>query len=101
MNCPKCGTYNPEDRTHCWRCETELPKPKPVKKKNPQKRAQVMLYVLLAIFVIFSLLQMMGFNLPFGFGVPSQVEPSGHLLPQQGDAIAMGVCSALEALALT
>ena len=34
MNCPNCNTWNPEDKTICWRCQAELPKPKPPKKKR-------------------------------------------------------------------
>ena len=33
-NCPNCGTWNPEDKTLCWRCQTELPRPEPPKKKR-------------------------------------------------------------------
>jgi len=25
-DCPKCGTWNPDDKTVCWRCQTPLPK---------------------------------------------------------------------------
>lgn len=32
MNCPQCGTWNPDDKKVCWRCQTELPKP--VEKKQ-------------------------------------------------------------------
>ncbi len=35
MDCPKCGTWNPDDKDVCWRCQTELPKPLPEKKKDP------------------------------------------------------------------
>ena len=34
MNCPNCNTWNPEDKTVCWRCQADLPKPKPPKKKR-------------------------------------------------------------------
>ncbi len=27
MDCPNCKTYNPEDRTVCWRCDKPLPRP--------------------------------------------------------------------------
>jgi len=77
MDCPKCGTYNPEDRTTCWRCDAELPKPKPVKKKNPQKSAQMWLYVIVAVFVVITLLQTCGVKLPFGSSL-SDV-PTGHV----------------------
>jgi len=32
-DCPNCGTWNPDDKQVCWRCQTEMPKPKPPKKK--------------------------------------------------------------------
>ncbi len=35
MDCPKCGTWNPEDKRVCWRCQTELPRPVEKKKKQP------------------------------------------------------------------
>ncbi len=34
MNCPKCGTWNPEDKQVCWRCQTEMPKPVTKKEKK-------------------------------------------------------------------
>jgi hypothetical protein len=34
MDCPNCGVYNPKDRTVCWRCDKELPKPVEPKKKK-------------------------------------------------------------------
>lgn len=35
MNCPKCNTWNPDDKNFCWRCNAEMPKPvvKKVKKQ--------------------------------------------------------------------
>jgi hypothetical protein len=33
MECPQCGTWNPDDKNRCWRCSAELPKP-PEKKKS-------------------------------------------------------------------
>lgn len=82
MNCPNCGTYNPEDRTTCWRCDKELPKPKPQKRRNPQKSAQTWLYVIVAIFLVYTLLQTCGVSLPFAPAAPGPAEPSGGLLPQ-------------------
>jgi len=76
MDCPNCGTYNPEDREVCWRCDQPLPKPKQVKKKNPQRSAQTWLYVAVALFAVITVLQMCGFKLP-GMG---GAEPEGRLL---------------------
>ncbi len=58
MDCPKCGTWNPDDKRVCWRCQTELPKPVEKKKRTPRLIlglpvwAWVMLAVMLAIFVV-------------------------------------------------
>ena len=82
MKCPNCGTYNPEDRTICWRCDQELPKPKPQKRRNPQKTAQTWLYVIIAVFFVYTLLQTCGFRLPSAPQTPSSGEPGGWLLPQ-------------------
>ena len=79
MKCPYCGTYNPEERTTCWRCDKELPTPKPVKKKNPQKSAQTLLYVLMAAFAAFTILLMCGTGMSSGTEAPTGQGPSGHL----------------------
>jgi len=31
-DCPNCGTWNPDDKLVCWRCQTEMPIPTPEKK---------------------------------------------------------------------
>ena len=35
MDCPKCGTWNPDDKNVCWRCQAELPKPVVKKPRKP------------------------------------------------------------------
>jgi len=35
MDCTKCGTWNPDDKRVCWRCQAELPKPVEKKKRKP------------------------------------------------------------------
>ncbi len=35
MNCPKCKTWNPDDKEVCWRCQAEMPKPVPKAVKKP------------------------------------------------------------------
>ena len=72
MDCPNCGTYNPEDRTLCWRCNKELPKSTPKKKRNPQKTAQMWLNVANAVFIVITILQTGGVKLPFGPQAPQQ-----------------------------
>ncbi len=34
-DCPNCGTWNPDDKRVCWRCQTPLPKPQPKKSRKP------------------------------------------------------------------
>jgi len=82
MDCPYCGAYNPEGRTTCWRCDRELPKPKPKKKRDPQQTAKLWLYIALAIFFVITILQTCGFRLPGSPQPPQspqQQGPSGHL----------------------
>lgn len=75
MDCPKCGVYNPEDRTNCWRCGAELPKPTTNKRRDPQARARVWLYVALGIVAAAMLMRMCGYNVP---GMPSDSGPTGQ-----------------------
>ena len=35
MDCQKCGTWNPDDKQVCWRCQAVLPMPVEKKKKQP------------------------------------------------------------------
>lgn len=58
MDCPNCHTYNPDERTVCWRCDKPLPRPQPVKKK--QVSSQQWLYILIAVMVIMMLVNMCG-----------------------------------------
>ncbi len=85
MNCPNCGVYNPEDRTVCWRCDKELPKPKP-KKKSTFQSSQTWLYIIIAIFFVITILQTCGVRLPFGPQAPQQQKPSGYLAPESPSA---------------
>ena len=36
MDCPQCGTWNPDDKQVCWRCQTVMPKPVEKKKRKPR-----------------------------------------------------------------
>ena len=50
-NCPNCGTWNPDDKTLCWRCQEELPKPEPPKKKRQNFLGfPIWMWVLLLVF---------------------------------------------------
>jgi predicted nucleic acid-binding Zn ribbon protein len=61
-NCTKCGTWNPDDKRVCWRCQTPLPKPTPQK----QRRSSVLwglpiwAWVVLALMLAFSVLGQCG-----------------------------------------
>lgn len=72
MDCPNCKTYNPEDRTVCWRCDKPLPKPKPPKKK--QMSSQQWLYIIVGVMLLLMVANMCG--LPRMFGQPPT---TGHL----------------------
>jgi len=56
MNCPNCGVYNPEERTVCWRCDRELPKPEPPKKRGNRAEMMRRTWIILAVAVILWLL---------------------------------------------
>ena len=75
MDCPNCNTYNPEDRTVCWRCDKPLPKPKPQKKAR--FTSQQWLYIIVAIMVVLMLANMCG--LPQMLGTPPQAGPAAGL----------------------
>jgi predicted nucleic acid-binding Zn ribbon protein len=66
MECPNCGVYNPEDRKVCWRCDKPLPKPEPLKKRNPRRTSQVWLYIALAAAIVIPLLRFCGDAVPPG-----------------------------------
>lgn len=56
MDCPNCGTWNPDDKIKCWRCNAELPTPE---EKKPKRRinASTWLWIGIIVFVLFMLLQ--------------------------------------------
>jgi hypothetical protein len=49
MDCPHCGTWNPDDKLKCWRCDEELPRPKPPKEKRRLFRSMTWVWVLVAL----------------------------------------------------
>jgi len=71
MDCPNCHTYNPDERTVCWRCDKPLPRPQPPKKK--QASSQQWLYILIAVMVILMLVNMCG--------LPQLLSPKTGLIP--------------------
>lgn len=55
MDCPKCGTWNPDDKRVCWRCQAEMPKPVEKKPKRTQRIIMglpVWAWVLLAMMIV-------------------------------------------------
>jgi len=71
MDCPNCHTYNPDERTVCWRCDKPLPRPQPPKKK--QAGSQQWLYILIAVMVVMMLVNMCG--------LPQLLTPKTGLAP--------------------
>lgn len=48
-NCLNCNTWNPDDKTYCWRCQAELPKPLARKVRGPRRFFGVPLYLWIAM----------------------------------------------------
>jgi hypothetical protein len=59
MNCPTCGTWNPDDKIHCWRCGGNLPEPVERKRKR-EGSGQGWLWVVAVLFLIGALLVQCG-----------------------------------------
>ena len=60
-NCVNCGTWNPEDKNVCWRCQTELPKPVVKKKRGPMRVLGLSIWIWLAIFFFVVMMIVMQF----------------------------------------
>lgn len=59
MECPKCGTWNPDDKVRCWRCSAELPPP-PKPRKSRRLSSQTWLWVVAILFSLLTLLAQCG-----------------------------------------
>lgn len=59
MDCPNCGTWNPDDKMHCWRCGADLPEPVEPKRRR-KSSGQVWLWVAAVLFLIGALLVQCG-----------------------------------------
>jgi predicted nucleic acid-binding Zn ribbon protein len=53
MDCPKCGTWNPEDKDVCWRCQEPLPKIVAKEKRKPIIFLGLPLWAWLVVLAIF------------------------------------------------
>jgi hypothetical protein len=75
MECVKCGTWNPDDKVRCWRCNAELPKP-PEPRKSKKISSQTWMWILVAVFIIVTtLFRCNAFDLGGGEGT-GFLEPS-------------------------
>ncbi len=56
-DCPNCGTWNPDDKQVCWRCQTPLPRPESGRKPRPQKvlGLPVWAWLVLALFFLINM----------------------------------------------
>ena len=60
MECPKCGTWNPDDKVRCWRCSVQLPLP-PKPRKSLKVSPQTWLWGIAILFAVITLLAQCGF----------------------------------------
>ena len=70
MDCPNCGVYNPDERTVCWRCDQELPKPQEVKKRSSGQSSQRMWLIIVGVIVLWLVLTFLLPLLLGGGGAP-------------------------------
>jgi len=57
VDCPKCGTWNPDDKTRCWRCNEELPKPRPAPEKKRRGVPMTWIWIAIGVMVVLMILQ--------------------------------------------
>ena len=54
MDCPECGTWNPDDRLRCWRCNASLAMPELPKKRRVNR--QIWIWIAFIILLVLSTL---------------------------------------------
>mgnify|MGYP000914168720 CR=1 FL=1 len=87
MDCPNCQTYNPDERTVCWRCDKPLPKPEVKERKRPGS-SQHWLYLLIGIMLLMMLVNMCGLpNLLSSQSGPAGSAPSGMVVGSPGAVV--------------
>ncbi len=52
-DCTNCGTWNPDDKDVCWRCQTKLVHPEVKKKRKPQVFFGLPLWTWIVIVLLF------------------------------------------------
>ena len=80
MECPKCGTWNPDDKAKCWRCSVELPPP-PKPRKSRKLSSQTWLWVVAILFSVLTLLAQCGY-----LGGENESETGYKLAPTTGES---------------
>jgi hypothetical protein len=86
MKCVNCGTWNPDDKVRCWRCNAELPKP-PEPRKSKKISSQTWMWILVAIFILITTLFRCNALNPGGGESTGFLRPSSvpdRSLPQHG-----------------
>jgi len=78
MDCPECGTWNPEDKIHCWRCGADLPEPAQRGGRH-KSSSQIWLWVAAVLFLVGATLVQCGLVRLGGGGGTGYIGPSLHL----------------------
>jgi predicted nucleic acid-binding Zn ribbon protein len=60
MDCPNCGTWNPDDKKVCWRCQALLPLPDEEKPKRPFTILGMQVWVILLLLAMLLMPLFMG-----------------------------------------
>ena len=58
-DCPNCGTWNPDDKNVCWRCQTEMPRPQTKKRQTTRRILGIPWWMFLAV-VFFVIMMLAG-----------------------------------------
>jgi hypothetical protein len=59
MDCLQCGTWNPDDRVRCWRCQAQLPEP-PAPRKPRTSSSMTWIWITAVLLFLFLILVQCG-----------------------------------------